>query len=96
MVCDSVIDTNGEILAYQFYPAVMHSAQRFTYDAVWEVISNSNGPDAARFAQFRPLLSNLYGLFKILLSAREKRGALDFETTETQIISNELGKILRI
>jgi ribonuclease R len=63
---------------------------------VWEVISNSNGPDAARFAQFRPLLSNLYGLFKILLSAREKRGALDFETTETQIISNELGKILRI
>jgi ribonuclease R len=96
MVCDSVIDLNGEILAYQFYPAVMHSAQRFTYDAVWEVISNSNGPDAARFAQFRPLLSNLYGLFKILLSAREKRGALDFETTETQIISNELGKILRI
>jgi ribonuclease R len=74
----------------------MHSAQRFTYDAVWEVISNSNGPDAARFAQFRPLLNNLYGLFKILLSAREKRGALDFETTETQIISNELGKILRI
>jgi ribonuclease R len=96
MVCDSVIDVHGEILAYQFYPAVMHSAQRFTYDAVWEVISNSNGPDAARFAQFRPLLSNLYGLFKILLSAREKRGALDFETTETQIISNELGKILRI
>ncbi len=96
MVCDSVIDVHGEILAYQFYPAVMHSAQRFTYDAVWEVISNSNGPDAARFAQFRPLLNNLYGLFKILLSAREKRGALDFETTETQIISNELGKILRI
>ena len=62
MVCDSVIDVHGEILAYQFYPAVMHSAQRFTYDAVWEVISNSNGPDAARFAQFRPLLNNLYGL----------------------------------
>jgi ribonuclease R len=96
MVCDSVIDVHGEVLAYQFYPAVMHSAQRFTYDAVWEVISNSNGPEAARFAQFRPLLNNLYGLFKILLSAREKRGALDFETTETQIISNELGKILRI
>ncbi len=96
MVCDSVIDVHGEVLAYQFYPAVMHSAQRFTYDAVWEVISNSNGPEAARFAQFRPLLGNLYGLFKILLSAREKRGALDFETTETQIISNELGKILRI
>ncbi|AWW49877.1 ribonuclease R [Polynucleobacter paneuropaeus] len=96
MVCDSVVDNNGIVLAYQFYPAVMHSAQRFTYDIVWEILSNSKGPEAARFAEFRPLLMNLYSLFKILLSAREKRGAIEFETTETQIISNELGKIMRI
>ena len=32
MVCDSVVDSSGVVLAYQFYPAVMHSAQRFTYD----------------------------------------------------------------
>jgi len=96
MVCDSVVDGNGIVLAYQFYPAVMHSAQRFTYDAVWEVLSNSKGPEAARFAEFRPLLGNLYSLYKILLEARHKRGAIEFETTETQIISNELGKILRI
>ena len=96
MVCDSVVDNNGIVLAYQFYPAVMHSAQRFTYDTVWEILSNSKGPEATRFAQFRPLLGNLYSLYKILLAAREKRGAIEFETTETQIISNELGKILRI
>jgi ribonuclease R len=96
MVCDSVVDNNGIVLAYQFYPAVMHSAQRFTYDTVWEILSNSKGPEAIRFAQFRPLLTNLYSLYKILLSAREKRGAIEFEITETQIISNELGKILRI
>jgi len=96
MVCDSVVDTNGIVLAYQFYPAVMHSAQRFTYDTVWEILSNSKGPEATRFAQFRPLLTNLYSLYRILLAAREKRGAIEFETTETQIISNELGKILRI
>jgi ribonuclease R len=96
MVCDSVIDNNGIVLAYQFYPAVMHSAQRFTYDTVWEILSNSKGPEAARFAQFRPLLTNLYSLYKVLLAAREKRGAIEFDTTETQIISNELGKIIRI
>ena len=96
MVCDSVVDNNGVVLAYQFYPAVMHSAQRFTYDTVWEILSNSKGPEAARFAEYRPLLTNLYSLYKILLAAREKRGAIEFETTETQIISNELGKILRI
>jgi ribonuclease R len=41
-------------------------------------------------------LNHLYHLYKILFAAREKRGAIDFETVETQIISNELGKILRI
>lgn len=96
MVCDAVIDTQGEVRAYQFYPAVMHSAQRFTYDTVWEIISNSNGPEAARFRHLKVCLDRLYSLYKILRSARDKRGAIDFETTETQIISNELGKILRI
>jgi ribonuclease R len=96
MVCDAVVDSNGIVLAYQFYPAVMHSAQRFTYDIVWEILSNSKGPESTRFAEFRPLLTNLYALYKILLEARHKRGAIEFETTETQIISNELGKIMRI
>ncbi len=96
MVCDSVVDNSGIVLAYQFYPAVMHSAQRFTYDIVWEILSNTKGPEAARFSEFRPLLDNLYALYNILLEARHKRGAIEFETTETQIISNELGKILRI
>lgn len=96
MVCDAVVDQRGEVLAYQFYQGVMHSAQRFTYDTVWEILSNARGPEAVRFAEFNEQLNNLYHLFKILLAAREKRGAIDFETTETQIISNELGKILRI
>lgn len=96
MVCDAVVDPRGEILAYQFYQGVMHSAQRFTYDTVWEILSNTRGPEAVRFAQFNDQLNHLYLLYKILFAAREKRGAIDFETVETQIISNELGKIMRI
>ncbi len=96
MVCDAVIDSKGIVQAYQFYPAVMHSAQRFTYNIVWEILSNSNGPEAAKYAKQRGLLNNLYKLFGVLKNSREKRGAIDFDTTETQIISNEFGKIERI
>ena len=96
MVCDAVIDASGEVQAYQFYPAVMHSAQRFTYNTVWEILSNSNGPEAARFKHLKKNLDRLYSLYKVLRVARDKRGAIDFETTETQIISNDLGKIERI
>jgi ribonuclease R len=96
MVCDAVIDLKGVVQAYQFYPALMHSAQRFTYNTVWEILSNTNGPEAARFVKLRPQLQNLYKLFQVLKGSREKRGAIDFDTTETQIISNEFGKIERI
>ncbi|MFM6922472.1 MAG: RNB domain-containing ribonuclease, partial [Polynucleobacter victoriensis] len=87
MVCDAVIDMDGQVQAYQFYPAVMHSAQRFTYNTVWEILSNSNGPEAARFKHLKKNLDRLYSLYKVLRAARDKRGAIDFETTETQIIS---------
>jgi ribonuclease R len=96
MVCDAVIDAKGIVKAYQFYPAVMHSSQRFTYNTVWEILSNTKGPEATKHQQHKDQLQNLYKLFQILKVSRDKRGAIDFETVETQIISNEFGKIERI
>ena len=34
MVCDMVVDSDGRIDAYQFYPAVIHSHARLTYTEV--------------------------------------------------------------
>lgn len=96
MVCDAIIDAKGVVRAYQFYPAVMHSSQRFTYNTVWEILSNTKGPEATKHALHKGHLQNLYKLFQTLKTSREKRGAIDFETVETQIISNEFGKIERI
>lgn len=96
MVCDAIIDAKGVVRAYQFYPAVMHSSQRFTYNTVWEILSNTKGPEAAKHAPHIGHLQNLYKLFQTLKASREKRGAIDFETVETQIISNAFGKIERI
>ena len=43
-----------------------------------------------------PHLLDLYGLYKVLAKAREERGAIDFETVETYIVSNAAGKIEKI
>ncbi len=96
MVCDAVVDAKGVIRAYQFYPGVMHSSQRFTYNIVWDILSNTKGPEAARHEKHKGHLQNLYRLYQVLRASRDQRGAIDFETTETQIISNEFGKIERI
>src|SRR4029453_18518946 len=39
MGCDFIVSSKGTIDAYQFYPAVMHSHARLTYDDVWEALS---------------------------------------------------------
>ncbi|MBI1889038.1 MAG: ribonuclease R [Burkholderiales bacterium] len=96
LVCDAVITNKGEIKAYQFYPAVMHSAARLTYTEVAAILTNTKGPEAARRALLVPHLLNLYEVFQALLHARQERGAIDFETTETYIVCNAAGKIEQI
>jgi ribonuclease R len=96
LVCDMVVTARGEIKAYQFYPAVMHSAARLTYTEVAAVLTNTKGPEAAKRADLLPQLQNLYGVYKSLHAARQKRGAIDFDTTETYIVCNAQGKIEQI
>ncbi|OWW20868.1 ribonuclease R [Noviherbaspirillum denitrificans] len=96
LVCDAVITAKGEIKAYQFYPAVMHSAARLTYTEVAAILANTKGTEAVKRQQLVPHLLNLYDVFKALLKARQERGAIDFETTETYIVCNAAGKIEQI
>jgi len=96
LVCDAVITGKGEIKAYQFYPAVIHSAARLTYTEVAAVLANTKGTEAARRQALVPHLLNLYEVFQALLRARQARGAIDFETTETYIVCNAAGKIEQI
>ncbi|NHZ39349.1 ribonuclease R [Massilia aquatica] len=96
LVCDAVISDKGEIKAYQFYPAVIHSAARLTYNEVADILGNTAGPEAARRPAIVPHLLNLYDVYHALHKARQVRGAIDFETTETYIVCNALGKIEKI
>lgn len=96
LVCDAVITAKGDLKAYQFYPAVIHSAARLTYDEVAAVLANTKGPEAARHSGLLPHLLHLYEVFQALLRSRHARGAIDFETTETYIVCNADGKIEKI
>lgn len=96
LVCDMVVSQDGEVTAYQFYPAVIQSAARLTYTEVAAVLGNTKGSEANKRAALLPYLMSLYDCFHALLKARHVRGAIDFETTETYIVSNAAGKIEKI
>ncbi|WP_119287123.1 ribonuclease R [Azohydromonas sediminis] len=96
MVCDMLVDTAGEITAYQFYPAVICSHARLTYTEVAAILANTKGPEAARREALVPHLVHLHEVYRALLKHRAKRGAVDFETTETQIVCDDNGRIEKI
>jgi len=96
MVCDMQISKQGEIEKYRFYPSVMFSHARLTYTQVAAMLADKDGEEAKQFAAVLPHIRNLHALFQTLLGARAKRGAIDFDTVETQMMFNEQGKIERI
>ncbi len=96
MVCDMLVSDEGEVSAYQFYPAVMWSHARFTYTEVAAILANTRGPEALKRKARVGDLINLHDVYQALLKSRVRRGAVDFETVETQIVCDEVGRIEKI
>jgi ribonuclease R len=95
MVCEMEVGGGGVVRHYEFYPGVIHSHARLTYTRVAAVIEGREADPPIPEALV-PHLEDLYAVFKALLGAREKRGAIDFESVETQMVFDEKGKIERI
>ncbi len=96
MVCDMSIAASGEISAYRFYAAVMFSHARLTYTEVAAALYENDQAARAKLAPLLPHLEHLDALFRVLVKARAKRGAIDFETLETRMNFDDQGKIASI
>ncbi|MGI2207613.1 ribonuclease R [Shewanella baltica] len=94
MVAEMTVSAKGKLSGYKFYPAVMYSHARFTYTQVAEMLEG--GPIAPEHESLFPHLQCLQSLYLALDEQRAERGAIAFETMETQFIFNEQRKIDKI
>jgi ribonuclease R len=99
MVCEMTISTAGRVTGFRFYEGLMHSQARFTYTTVAQIIDEKSQRHSAVRLQHKQLVSHideLYALYQTLRTARDNRGAIDFDTQETRIIFADNKKIDRI
>lgn len=94
MVAEMTVSAKGKLSGYKFYPAVMYSHARFTYTQVAAMLEG--GPIAPEHEALFPHLQCLQSLYLALDEQRAERGAIAFETMETQFIFNEQRKIDKI
>lgn len=91
MVCEMELSAQGSLVHYRFHESIIHSHARLTYTQVGEVLEKGAHQNVDK--QRVPDLQRLHKLYKVLRAARDKRGAIDFETVETRIIFDQQRKI---
>lgn len=100
MVADMKISRTGNVTDYEFYPAVMHSQARLTYNQVNAYFDNPKNetlPDElVKNFDVLKSIDTLYQLYGVLDKKREERGAMAFETAESYIKFGEDGDIVDI
>lgn len=88
------INKLGKVVDYKIYKSIIKSNYRLVYDDVNDYLDNEDKVyDDEILIEKLELFDNLY---KILKNKREKRGAIDFNFTESQIDVNEKGDVLNI
>lgn len=94
MVCEVRVGSRGKLLSYQFMEGVMHSAARLTYTKMAKIVVDRETETRNEYSpELCAHLDDLYALYKVLRKARDRRGAIDFETEETRIIFDAERKI---
>ncbi len=96
MTCELLVDRRGAVDSYRFFEAVMRSQARLTYSQVSDMLVEGDAELCRQYADLLPHLHQLYALYQVLHKARTKRGAIDFDTTETRIIFNDEKKVEQI
>ena len=96
MVCEATINSNGEVIDYNFKSGLMNSHARLTYTKMAAIVVDQDAELREEYKDIVDHLDDLYKLYAVLRKARDERGSIDFETTETQIIFGKDRKIENI
>ncbi|WP_165421965.1 ribonuclease R [Pseudoxanthomonas winnipegensis] len=93
-VCDMQVNKNGEVTESKFYEAVMRSHARLTYDQVWKAVGEDDAEAQAQIGPaILPHVQRLHALYGLLAKARQKRGAIEFETSEVRFVLDNKGEV---
>jgi ribonuclease R len=96
LVCELIFKRDGSVVRSRFFNGLMRSQARLTYHEAASIMVDRDEQARARRAPLVKHLDELYHLYLALRKARVKRGAIDFDTTETRILFGEDRKIERI
>ncbi len=94
--CVMDIDRRGTVVSYTLHDGVIHSDARMTYTDVAAILTDRNPGLMARYERFVPMFESMRELFEILNRRRRRRGSIDFDLKEPEIVLDDEGLVEEI
>lgn len=89
--CRMEINSEGKVVKHEIFDSVIQSDHRMTYDEVNQIITEHDESVRAQYPDVTPMLDLAKELSETLIQMRKRRGEIDFDIDEAQVIVNEEG-----
>jgi ribonuclease R len=94
--CLMEIDRRGDVVRYEMHDGVIHSDARMTYTEVNAILTDRDPVLLKKHAALVAMFETMEVLFKILNGRRKRRGSIDFDLKEPEIILDDEGLVAQI
>src|SRR5438067_5416807 len=91
--CFMEVDRRGQVARHEFHDGVINSTERMTYTAVNGILTDRDPALMKQYAAIVPMFELMRELFQILNDARRRRGSIDFDLNEAEVIIDEGGAV---
>jgi ribonuclease R len=90
------VDRQGNVVRYEMHDGVINSDERMTYIDVNAILTDRDPATIARYRQLVPQFELMRELFDILNGRRRRRGSIDFDLKEPEVILDDAGMVEEI
>src|ERR1051326_851311 len=91
--CLMEVDRHGQVVRYELHDGVINSNERMTYTAVNGILTDRDADLIKQYAPLVPKFELMKELFVVLNDARRRRGSLDFDLNEAEVVIDEGGEV---
>jgi ribonuclease R len=90
------VSKTGEVVRAEFHDGVINSDARMTYTAVNAILTDRDPAVIAEYRDLVPMFERMRELFEILNARRRRRGSIDFDLPEAEVLMDDEGLIENI
>jgi ribonuclease R len=91
--CLMEVDRHGQVVRHEFHDGVINSNERMTYTAVNGILTDNDPQLLAKYQPLVPMFELMRELFVVLNDARRRRGSIDFDLNEAEVVVDEGGMV---